>query len=246
MSSSGTYNFALSNADIIIEAFDNCGVRPTAITRDQMQSAIRSLNLELRKWSSLGVNLWAVKDFTIQLIAGQAVYTAGTGPSNIPSETVTILDMYYSLINGGGAGINIDRIMIPMSRTIYDELSNKLQPGIPTQYWFEKLVPPQVTIYQPPLQAYPIAQLGGHLLVRLQDANLAGPETPDIDPLGFDALCSAMSLRLAHKYMPAQVDRLKALADESWTVFMETNREDAPMTILPTASYFNRGQGGGY
>lgn len=210
-----------------------------------MLSAIRSLNLELLNFTSnSGISLWKVVPFTIQLVAGQSVYNEGVGPTNFPANTVTMLDVFFSIINGGGTGINIDRIMIPMSRTIYDELSNKLQPGIPTMYWFEKTVPRQFVIYQPSLQAYPTVQIGGHCMVRAQDANLTGGQTPDIDPLATDALCARMALRLGRKYAaekPAVIQGLKADAKEAWELFIDTNREDAPIRILPVASYFNRG-----
>lgn len=246
MTTSGTTNFSLDNADVLVEAFDRCGVRPTAITRDQMTSGVRSLNLELLSWSNLGINLWKVQPFSLQIVANQAVYTAGTGPTNIPAATVTMLDVYWSQINGGGAGINIDRIMIPMSRTQYDEFSNKLQPGTPTMYWFQKQQPRQVTIYQPPLQGYPTYQIAGHLMVRLQDANLGGAETPDIDDLAFDALCARMAYRLGRKYVtgPDKVQVMEGLdADrkEAWEAFADTNREDAPISMLPTSNFFRRG-----
>lgn len=240
MASSGTYTWDLDNASLMIEAFDRCEIRPTAITRDQFLSGIRSLNLELRSWSSRGVNLWSVQAFTIRAVTNQATYAAGTGVSNISPYTVSILDMFWSQIDGGGTGINIDRIMLPMSRTEYDELSNKLQPGQPTQYWFEKTVPVNLTIYQPPEQGYPYYQFSGHLLTRIQDANLTAAETPDIDPLGYDALCAGLAKRLALKFAPTKFATLKVEAKESWNEFADTNREDAPIRILPTSQFFNR------
>lgn len=235
MSSSGTYGYSLSNAGVLISAFNRCGVRPTALTRDDMIQGIEELNLLLVRWANRAVNLWEVKPFVIQLVAGQALYTAGVGVSNISPYATSMLDVYYSIINGGGAGINIDRIMIPMSRTTYDEFSNKLQPGIPTMYWFEKQPVPQMTIYQPALQGYPTAQIAGHYLSQIQTANLGSGETPDIPYLATAALRAELAAALCTSYTKdAQLrSEIRAEGKEVWTEFADTNREDAPIRILP-------------
>lgn len=87
MTSSGTYNFQLSNADVVLEAFDRCEIRPAEITNEHLISARRSLNLELDSWSNLGINLWQVDLLQIPLIQGVATY-------NIDPTTVNILDTY--------------------------------------------------------------------------------------------------------------------------------------------------------
>lgn len=231
-------HYSATNSSIIVSAFSRCRVRPTALTRDHMIDAINELNLLLVRYGSRGVNLWKVAQFNIQLIAGQPLYTAGVGVSNISPYATTVLDCYYSLINGGGSGINIDRIMLPMSRTQYDEFSNKLQPGIPTMYWFEKLSTPQMYIYQPALQGYPTAQLSGHLLLQNEQANLAGLENPDVPYLGLAALRAELSNTLALSYVnDAQLRaEIKTEAKETWEEFADTNREDAPIRILPAMS----------
>lgn len=87
MTTSGTYNFNPANADVVLEAFDRCEVRPAAITGEHMISAKRSLNLELQRWSNLGINLWAVDLITQTLQQGVTTYT-------LPQETVSLLDVY--------------------------------------------------------------------------------------------------------------------------------------------------------
>lgn len=87
MTSSGSYNFELANADIVLEAFDRCEMRPSSLTGEHMISAKRSLNLELQRWSNLGVNLWAVDLITQNLTQGVLTYT-------LPKETVSLLDVY--------------------------------------------------------------------------------------------------------------------------------------------------------
>ncbi len=85
--SSGTYNFQLANADLILESFDRVEIRPSSITAEHMISARRSLNLELQRWANNGPLLWEIDLITIPLIQGVATY-------NIPPETVCLLDTY--------------------------------------------------------------------------------------------------------------------------------------------------------
>ena len=57
---SGTYMFAPSLGEITLYAYQLCGIRPTAIVQEHMQSARMAANMMLGRWSSQGVNLWTV------------------------------------------------------------------------------------------------------------------------------------------------------------------------------------------
>lgn len=102
-SSSGTTDWFLSNADIILEAFDRLRIRPQAVTREMMVSARRSLNLELTStYSNNTVNLWKVDQQTVPLQQGVATYA-------VPSDTVTTLDVYlrtFQLSNTFDVAVN--------------------------------------------------------------------------------------------------------------------------------------------
>lgn len=89
MSTSDTYNFNPSLADIVLESYDRIGMRPTMLTRQHMISATRSINLALQTWGNRGVNLWAVDLQTVPMTQGVPTY-------NLPSDTVSILDAYRS------------------------------------------------------------------------------------------------------------------------------------------------------
>lgn len=208
------------------------------MTRYDLASARRSLNLELISFSLRGVNLGKVVPFTIQIVANQATYTSGALVTNLPLYTISMLDVYYTTINGLGAGINSDRILLPISRTDYAQLSNKLLPGLPSVYWYEKLASPTFTLYQPPIQGYPTAQISGYVIEQFEDANIAGLETPDVVERALDALCAGLAKRLSVKFAPQRYELLKAEAKESWIEFSDDDREDADITILPAAQYW--------
>ncbi len=123
---SGLFTFRLSNSGVVFEAFDRIGKRPPQIDRHMLASGRLSLNLELLDWSNLGWNYWKTTSGTINLAANQPTY-------QLPANLVTIEELYYTTVGGLGVDINSDRMMVPITRTQYAAVVNKLQPGIPTR-----------------------------------------------------------------------------------------------------------------
>lgn len=232
--SSGAYTFTMTNAGIVEEAFDRIQIRPAALTRHHLISARTSLNLELQRWSNLGINLFKIISGTIELVTGQATYTLQT-------DLVTLTEVYFTTVNGNGSGYNSDRILSPVTRTQYAMIPNKLQPGTPTQFWFERLATPQITLWQPPFQGAPSYVVNWYGLQRIQDAGLGSAETPDIVYRALDALCAALAARLAVKFSPPQVQQMrKAEAMEAWNDFATNDQELGPMIIQPNLSGYSR------
>ena len=236
--SSGTQTFFLSNSELVFEAFDRCQVRPTEITRHHLISARRSMNLELLDWSNKGINLWEMVQAQLTLIAGQPTYT-------LPQNLVTVTEMYFSTVNANGAGFNSDRIMIPITRTQYAQIPNKLQPGTPTQYWLERLEAPVMTIWQPPFQGGPAYVINYNYLQRIDDAGLATGETPDVPYRALEALCCGLAKRVAKKFAPAGL-RQQIVAEtasdftEAWNNFITNDQEDGPMIMQPNVGGYGR------
>lgn len=135
MVSSGQTNWSLSNAEVLLEAFDRCEMRPDSLTGEHMQSARRSLNLELQHWGNYGINLWEVDLQTISLVQGVTVY-------NIPSDTITMLDTYLRLVQLP----TIFNASVAFSTTIASNqvtitISNS---GLLTGYWINIITPVSV------------------------------------------------------------------------------------------------------
>ena len=74
MTTSGTYGFNPSLGEIVLYAYNNIGIRPTAVLQEHMESARMASNMMLSRFSNQGVNLWAVDLVTVPLVAGQATY----------------------------------------------------------------------------------------------------------------------------------------------------------------------------
>jgi hypothetical protein len=263
---SGTTDFGLTNAGVINEAFDRIQIRPTSITRHHMISARQSMNLEMVRWSNLGINLWKMTGGTIDLAVGQELYA-------LPASTVALTELWYStpdqttpitsylrdgygnlILDGNGqpivltgsdpasgANSTTDRIMVPITRQQYAMIPNKYQAGIPTQYWFERLTQPQFTIWQVPATGAPTNVLRWYGLERINDIGIAGGETPNVVNRALDALCACLAFRLAMKFSDKEtVAARRADRDEAWAEFTANDTEPGPMIITPNVSAYGR------
>lgn len=238
--SSGTYLFSPSNYSVLIEAFDRCRIRPAELTRHHMNSGRLSLNLELSDWSNSGINLWKVTAGVINLVAGIATYS-------LDQSIETLTEVYYTQVNGDGTGQNNDRIMVPVTRTQYAMIPNKLTQGTPTQYWLQMLAIPQVTLWQVPQQGAPNYVVSWYGLQRMQDANLGDGETPDVVYRAYEALCARMALRLLTKFGPEDPAKFAALrtvlkeeAVVAWENFQTRDQETGPLIIRPAVGSYGK------
>jgi hypothetical protein len=265
--SSGTYNAPqlFSNAECVFEAYSRCGIRGTALTQHHMADARRSLTLTLQSWTNKGKNLFTFEQRSIQLVAGQATYL-------MPPEVVSITDAYYNTVSQIGPGPDYDapsydpsrpvvindpqtvitqssdRWLRPMGHDYYARIANKTQQGIPVNYWFNRLGPPNattITFWQVPSTSYPQAAVTYFAIRQIQDANLQNGETPDVVARALDALCAELARRLARKYAPNLIGGpgtggLLDDAIEAWGLFEGEDTEKAEVKIMPQFSCYFR------
>lgn len=231
--SSGTYNFNLANSQIVVEAYDRIGMRPTELDRHHFNSARTSLNLELMSWSNQGINLWKIVSGTINLVASQSVYT-------LPANIITITDLWFTTVGAAAPSQSTDRLLTPLTRSEYAALPMKLMPGTPTSYWFQRLQVPQVTIWQPPQYGAPNYVCNWYGLQQIQDAGIGGGETPDVVDRGLDALCAGMAVRLASKFAPDRQQMKMQEQAVAWEAFTRTDQEQGPVIFSPTFSGYTR------
>lgn len=228
MTSSGTYNYSLSNGEAVLAAYERCEIRAPSIRQEHMLTARREINLLFVELSNRQVNLWKVEALSIDLVEGTASYS-------VPGRVVMILDSYLSLNNG--TTDQTDRYITPVSRTEYATYAAKSTPGPPTIYWFDRLISPTLTTY-PVTDGNGPYVLNYYACSQMQDANLAGGETPDLPYRWLDVLVSGLALRLSRTYAPALTQLRQADYDTAWHWAGTQDTENVPMTLVPGISAY--------
>jgi hypothetical protein len=124
MSTSGTYSFSPTVAEIVDESCERARIDPATITVYQQLSARRSLNAILTSWANLGIHQWTVEQRTLTLGAGTPSYT-------LPAEIIDVLD---AVLRRAGK----DTPMTPMGREEYLGLPDKTLRGMPNRYFTDR------------------------------------------------------------------------------------------------------------
>jgi hypothetical protein len=230
MSTSNTYSFAPSLGELTLYAYNLAGLRNTSLMQEHMESARMATNLMLARWANQGVNLWAVDLITVPLVTGQATYP-------VDPNTVVMLDAY---VTNDQTGDNIDRIIMPISRTEYASYPNKEQQGFPTVFWFDRLISPTVTLWPVPNVDNGPKTLSYYRVRQIQDANLQNGQNVEIPYLWLEAFAYGLASRLAQVWSPDKIQFLKPFADEAYQIAASQNVETAQQYISPTISGYFR------
>lgn len=229
MTSSGTYDFSLTNGEAVISAYERCQVRLPSLRQEHWRSARVEMNLLFAEWSNKQVNLWKVELITLTLVDGTAVYT-------VPSRVVMILDAYLTLNNGETD--QIDRYITPISRTDYASYASKFTSGQPTIYWFDRTISQTLT-------TWPVIDSSDYVLnyyacSQVQDAALTGGQTPDVPYLWNDAFVAGLAHRLSRVYAPTLEAQREKDAMAAWTIAATQNVENVPVKISPSIGRYYR------
>ena len=230
MTTSGTYAFNPSLGEMTLYAYNLIGVRNTAVLQEHMEAARMATNMMLSRWANQGVNLWAVDLITTPLVTGQSTYA-------VDSNTVVMLDAY---VQTDDSGANIDRIILPVSRTEYASYPNKEQQGFPTVFWFDRLLSPTVTLWPVPNTDNGPQYLKYYRVRQIQDANLQNGQQVEIPYLWLEAFAYGLAQRLAVIWSPDKVAIIKPMADESYAIAAAQNVETAQQYISPMLSGYFR------
>jgi hypothetical protein len=218
---SGTYGFSPSMGETLLYSYGMCGVRRTALTQSHFEDARMATNFLMARWSAKGVNLWQVDKQVIPLTRGCSTYP-------VPSNTIVMLDAYIT-INSGPA--EIDRLILPVSRTEYASYPNKQQQGFSTTFWYDRLLEPTVTLW--PVPDGTTCAFKYYRLRQSQDSALTNGTQMELPIYFLEAYALGLAWRLALIWAPDKAIALKPLADEAYNDAVDQNVETAQQYISP-------------
>jgi len=231
MTTSGTYSFSLTTGESLIAAFRRVRVFAPSLRQDHMVAAREEMNLLFSDWSNEQPNLFTVELISVPLVNGTSTYS-------VPSRVIMILDAYVT--QNSGTAQQTDRYISPISRTEFASLANKATPGQPSQFWFQRTIPQNVTMYPVPDSGGPYI-LNYYACSQMQDLNLPGGETPNIPYRWLDAFVSGLAHRLARIYAPDLEEKREKDAIKAWTKAATQDCENVNLSISPAIrTYYQR------
>lgn len=219
---SKVFNFSPSGAEFVLAAFSRIQVRPAEITPTHMYNARMALNFVLSEWSNSTPNLWEVDLQVMPLTQGVATYA-------VPAPTVMILDLY---VRSGSGTTAIDRLIWPVSRTEYASYSNKNTQGVPTVYWYDRLISQNVTFYPVPDGAGPYT-VQFYSVRQTQDADVSNGYNIEIPYRFYEAYCAGLAWKLSEQYAPQLEDKMFARYQRALTIAQTQDTENVGLTIMP-------------
>jgi hypothetical protein len=217
MATSGTTDFNLSIDDLVEEAFERCGMRPTS--GYQLNSARRSLNLLFLDWANRGLNLWTIEQATYTL-------TQGVKEITLPTDTVNVLE---AIIRQNSQGINSDVYIERISREDYLNVPDKTSESRPAQFYVQRANPTKVFFYPAADQTYTFVY---YRIRRIQDAGTY-TNTADINFRFLPCLASGLAYQLSLKFAPDRTAALKAIYEEDFNRAAMEDRDTASVQFVP-------------
>jgi|TARA_B100001094_G_scaffold29932_1_gene24928 hypothetical protein len=218
MTTSGSRDFNLDVSDIIEEAYERCGLEVR--TGYDARTARRSMNLMFADWANRGINLWTVRQATITLTQGQATETL----------TADVVDLLEVVIRRGGTDYDINKI----SRGDYLSVPSKTTTGRPSQFYFNRQVLPQITMWPTPENS--TDQLVYYYIRRLEDADAL---TNDVElPFRFlPCAVAGMAYYIALKKAPDRIQLLKTVYEEEFQRAADEDEDRVSLKLQPSIQY---------
>jgi len=231
MVTTGTYNFAPSAGDIVLNAFGMIQVRRWELTDQHLADANYCCQMQMVEFSNQNPNTWQRETVPIML-------ASTVGEYSLPPQTLAIAIAY--IVPASSIG---DRTLGPISMNDWASLPNKYQAGIPTSYMFKLLTPvPTVTTW-PVINVDNEWTLVCETFRQSQDVQLSGGLTIDAPYRFLDAFTKGVAHRLAGYYPPKDpqaIDRLEKAKDMAFNLAAQRDQESTPMYVRPDMSgYFS-------
>ena len=218
MAVSGSRNFDLDVADIIEEAYERCGLEVR--TGYDMKTARRSMNLMFADWANRGLNLWTVKQGTQALTAGTATY----------AFTPDYTDLLEVVIRRTGTDYELDR----MSRGDYLTIPNKTTEGRPSQYFYNRQVSPELTLW--PVPDNSTDTLIYYYVQRIDDVDTL-VNTTDAPFRFLPCMVAGLAYYISMKKAPDRVQLLKTVYEEEFQRAAAEDEDRVPLKLQPSIAY---------
>tara|TARA_R100001132_G_scaffold27304_1_gene32118 strand:+ start:358 stop:1260 length:903 start_codon:yes stop_codon:yes gene_type:complete len=129
---------------------------------------------------------------------------------------------------------NVDQSIDPIARASYLNIPNKNTQGRTSQFYFNRLITPTITIFQAPENS--TDQIVYNRFVRIQDID-AAVDDADIPFRFLPCLTSGLAYHIAMKKQPDRLPILKAVYDEDFRNAFLEDTQKVSLNLVPFASF---------
>jgi hypothetical protein len=227
MTSTATYSFDPTSANIIINAFAKCGLQPTQLTAQHIANAAFEANLLNVDMSNRNPNGFAVETIT-QVLSG------ATASYSLAARIVSVAMAYLTSDSDDNC-----RVLGAISASQYASITDKTSTtsGGPTSYWFSNTKTPSITVWPLVSSDDTVTYTLNILAFRQnQDFNADSQYTTDLPYRFLDAFSTGLTARLADIYAPDRADRFHASYERKFALLASQDQEYVPITIMPDMS----------
>lgn len=202
MTTSGSIDFVVNRDDIITEALELLGVlgEGQSPTANQLTSCAMTLNMMVKYWQSQGLNIYALANQTVDLVADTASYTLNPRP-------MAISNALRRDANGNDIPLDI------LTRNDYLALTDKDSSGAPVSIYYDHQVGTDNKMYIWPVPSNTDYDIIVYYQRTLEDFDAAADDA-DFPQEWYLPLAYNLATLLAPKYgVPAgKMDRIAAMA----------------------------------
>ena len=221
MATSGSTDFNLDASDIIEEAYERCGLEVR--TGYDARTARRSLNLMFSDWANRGVNLWTVRQGTLTLVPGTATYNEDNGLEAGMSDILEVA------LRRDNTDFEVDRI----SRGEYLNVPNKTTQGRPSQFYFNRQIKPEVTMWPTPDAADTLVY---YYIKRIEDIDTSKNDA-EVPFRFIPCMVAGLAYYLAMKKAPERIQLLKAVYEEEFQRAADEDEDRVSLKLQPDIQY---------
>lgn len=218
MTTSGSRDFNLDVAEAIEEAYERIGLEMR--TGYDAKTARRSMNLMFAEWANRGLNLWTVA-------TGTTTVTQGTSQYTLAEDVVDLLDM---VLRRSGTDYEMARI----SRGDYLDFPNKTDQGRPSQFYFDRQIAPEITLWQTPENS--TDQLVYYYVQRIEDVDSL-TNTTAVPFRFYPCMVAGLAYYLAIKRAPDRVQMMKSIYEEEFQRAANEDEDKVPLMLTPSIRY---------
>ena len=244
ISTSGSTNWSHSRDTIIqrtLRIVGGIGSGETPTATQYTESAV-ALNDLAKAWAADGMPLWALKNYTITLVAGTGTYAIGVGATGLNAVAPLKIIQAWTVDSS-----NLSRPITIIGRDTYDNFGDKTGTGDVTMIWYQTPgagvggttaeLAGTITTYLIPLATSPLTlNVIGQRPFEDFDASA---DTPDFPSYWYNAIIWGLARDLSYEYGNSFAERsmISKMADQYKDEALGFGTENASMFIQPTMAF---------